>query len=246
MWQPDYIQGGAHRYPFSIGENRLVADFLAQRPNIAGAQTYHNAGGMILRGPGAKEDSFEPADIQVYDVLGKKGAELLPGYRYMNVANELYEVWGGEIDWFHQVRGTWTFTNELFTPFNYFRTAGHQGFFGSDEVQHQFNKYLLLDDGSIPWHEVDHPTYGKVEVGGFTKNWVRQPPSFLLEEECHRNMAFAVSRRRIAAGQGAVGGSKDLGGDVRQVTAIVENVRRSRRTRPPTCGARSRRRTWWS
>src|SRR5690606_14173594 len=22
------------------------------------------------------------------------------------------------------------------------------------------------------------------------KNWQRQPPSFLLEEECHRNMAF--------------------------------------------------------
>lgn len=224
MWQPDYVQGGAHRYPFSIGENRLVADFIAQRPSIAGAQTYHNAGGMILRGPGSKEDAFDGADIQVYDVLGKKGAEILPGYRYMNVANDLYEVWGGEIDWLHQARGTWAFTNELFTPFNYFRTAGHQGFFGSDELQHQFNRYLLLDDGLVPWHEVDHPTYGKVEVGGFKKNWVRQPPSFLLEEECHRNMAFTLyhaDELPLVKVQSVE--IKDLGGDLRQVTAIVEN-----------------------
>ena len=51
---------------------------------------------------------------------------------------------------------------------------------------------MLLGDGFVPWHEVDHPQYGKIEVGGFKKNWVRQPPSFLLEEECHRNMAFTL------------------------------------------------------
>ena len=62
-WQPDYMQNGAHRYPFSILENRLVADFITAHPNIAGAQSYHNAGGMILRGPGAKDDRFEAADI---------------------------------------------------------------------------------------------------------------------------------------------------------------------------------------
>ena len=223
-WQPEYIQGGAYRYPFSIAENRLVADFITQRPNIAGAQTYHNAGGMILRGPGAKEDAFHPADIRVYDALGKKGGELLPGYRYMNVANDLYEVWGGEIDWLHQVRGIWAFTNELFTPFNYFRTPGHQGFFGSDEVQHQFNKYLLLEEGTIPWHEVDHPTYGKVEVGGMRKNWVRQPPAFLLEEECHRNMAFTLYHAdELPLVKVQSVDVQDLGENVRQVTAVIEN-----------------------
>ena len=224
MWQPDYVQPGAYRYPFSIGENRLVADFISQRPNIAGAQSYHNAGGMILRGPGSKEDAFDPNDIRVYDVLGKRGEQLLPGYRYMNIANDLYEVWGGEVDWLHQVRGTWTFTNELFTPFNYFRTPGHQGFFGSDEIQHQFNKYLLLDEGLVPWHEVDHPTYGKVEVGGFKKTWVRQPPSFLLEEECHRNMAFSLyhaDELPLVKVQSVE--VQDLGGGIQQVTAIVEN-----------------------
>lgn len=223
-WQPDYVQRGAHRYPFSIGENRLVADFIATRPNIAGAQSYHNAGGMILRGPGEKSDSFDPTDVRVYDALGQRGALLLPGYRYMNIANDLYEVWGGEVDWLHQSRGIYAFTNELFTPFNFFRTSGHEGFFGSDEVQHQFDKYLLLGEGFANWHEVEHPQYGKVEVGGMRKNWVRQPPSFLLEEECHRNMAFTLFHAdelplvKIQSVE-----VKPLGGKLRQVTAILEN-----------------------
>ncbi len=225
-WQPDYVQNGAHRYPLSIAEDRLVADFVIARPNIAGSQSYHNAGGMILRGPGAKTDSYDPADVRVYDELGKKGAEMLPGYRYMNVANELYEVWGGEFDWFHQMRGAFTFTNELFTPFNYFRQTGHDGFFGSVETQKLFDKYLLLGEGFSPWKEVDHPQYGKVEVGGMKKNWARQPPSFLLEEECHRNMAFTLyhaDQMPLVKIQSV--DVKPLGENLFQVTAVVANER---------------------
>ena len=47
-WQPNYIQGGAYKYPFSLPENRNVMNFVMKHPNIAAAQSYHNAGGMIL------------------------------------------------------------------------------------------------------------------------------------------------------------------------------------------------------
>jgi hypothetical protein len=223
-WGPEYIQRGGHRYPFSIEENRLVADFIADHPNIAGGQSYHNAGGMILRGPGDKADSYDAADIRVYDAISQRGAQMLPGYRYLNIANDLYEALGSEVDWLHQSRGIFAFTNELFTPFNFFRTTGHEGLFGAMEVQHQFDKYMLLGDGFAPWHEVEHPTYGKVEVGGMRKNWVRQPPAFLLEEECHRNMAFTLYHAdelplvKIQSVE-----VKPLAGKLRQVTAIVEN-----------------------
>ena len=222
-WQPSYVQHGAHRYPFSIEENRMVADFVMARPNIAGAQSYHNAGGMILRGPGANDDAFEAEDLAVFDALGKKGELILPGYRYMNVAKDLYEVYGGELDWFYAGRGIYTFTNELFTPFNLFRKEGG-GWFGRDEDLHLFNKYLLFEEGFIDWHEVDHPQYGKVEVGGFKKSWMRQPPSFLLEEECHRNMAFTLyqadqmPRVRVQSVE-----TKDLGDGLTQVSAAISN-----------------------
>jgi hypothetical protein len=223
-WQPHHIERGGYRYPFSILENRMVSDFIAAHPQIAGAQSYHNAGGMILRGPGTLEDRYDPADIAVYDQLGKTGEKILPGYRYLVAAKDLYEIHGDEIDWLHQVRGVFGITNELFTPYNYFRTSGHQEYFGSDELQRSFNKYLLLEEGTIEWKEIDHPQYGKIEVGGLKKNWIRQPPSFLLEEELHRNMCFTfycadeLPLVRVQAVE-----KKEVGGGVTQITAIVEN-----------------------
>ncbi len=225
-WQPDYVQNGSHRYPFSIGENRLMSEFVVAHPNIAGAQTYHNSGGMILRGPGVKEDRFEGEDLAVYDEIGRRGEQILPGYKYMNVAEDLYVVYGGEIDWLHQMQGVFTFTNELFTPFNFFRKQSDEGFFGRQEDQKAFEKYVLLGDGAVRWHEVDHPTYGKIEVGGLKKNWVRQPPSFLLEEECHRNMAFTLYHAdqlpRVKVQSVEV---KSLGAGLSEVTATVTNER---------------------
>jgi hypothetical protein len=225
-WHPDYVQNGAHRYPFSILENRMVADFIKAHPNIAGAQSYHNAGGMILRGPGAKDDRFDAADLAVYELIGKRGEELLPGYRLLNVAEDLYEVYGGEVDWLHVMQGVFTYTNELFTPFNFFRKPSQEGFFGRQEDQRAFEKYLLLGDGMVKWHEVDHPQYGKVEVGGPKKNWLRQPPSFLLEEECHRNMAFTLyhaDQMPLAKVQSIE--TKPLGEGLVEVTAVVINER---------------------
>lgn len=220
-WQPDYVQRGAHRYPFSLMENRHMAEFVKAHPNIAGAQTYHNTGGMILRGPGSKQDAFEGADLRVYDEIGKVGEKLLPGYRYLNVANDLYEVWGGEIDWFHQMLGIFTFTNELFVQYNYFHLKE-----GDNDQTYEFDKLMLLGDGLVPWVEADHPIYGKVEVGGLKKNWGRQPPGFMLQEECHRNMAFTlyhadqmplVKIREVT--------TNAISGGLTEITVAVDNIR---------------------
>jgi hypothetical protein len=78
----------------------------------------------------------------------------------------------------------------------------------------------------VPWKEVDHPQYGKVEVGGMKKQWGRQPPSFLLEEECHRNMAFTLyhaDQMPQVAIQSVE--AKALGDGVVEVTAAVANLK---------------------
>jgi hypothetical protein len=226
-WQPGYVQFGAHRYPFSILENRMAADFIAAHSNIGGAQSYHNAGGMILRGPGVKGESYDSTDNAVYLEIGKKGELILPGYRSMNVANDLYEAFGSELDWLHESQGVFAFTNELFTQFNLFRRAeGAPPLPNDADEQHVFNRYLLLGGGFVEWREVDHPQYGRVEVGGFKKSWGRQPPSFLLEEECHRNMAFSLYHAdqlpRLAVERVE---SKPLVGGLTEVTAVITNDR---------------------
>jgi len=52
----------------------------------------------------------------------------------------------------------------------------------------------LLQFGQT-YHELKpytHPTYGDIEIGGWTKYSSRVPPPFMLEELCHRNAAFTL------------------------------------------------------
>jgi hypothetical protein len=226
-WQPNYKQYGADYYPFSLPETRIISQFIAAHPNIIGGQSFHNAGGMILRGPGAKEDVIEPNDGELFDLLGKKGEELLPGYRFMITWKDLYSVYGGENDWMYATQGILPFTNELWTPFNMFRQKPDKdNWFGETEQQYLFDKTLLFGDAIVPWQEVDHPQLGKIEVGGVKKTFTRMPPSFLLEEECHRNMAFLfwhaynLPKLKVLDIK-----TKPLGADITEVTATILNER---------------------
>lgn len=224
-WQPNYIQNGAYKYPFSIPENRAVVDFVMKHPNIAAAQSYHNNGGMILRGPGAIEDvdTYNAQDVKVYDDLGKKGEEILPGYRYLVVYKDLYSVFGGELDWFYGGRGIYTFSNELWTGYSMYNKANGED---SQSQLYTFDKDLLMKDAFVDWHPYKHPTYGDIEIGGFKKTYTRLHPGFLLESDAHRNMAFSVYHAyhmpKLNVDEIEV---KEIGGGLTQVTAVVSNQR---------------------
>ncbi|MDR9417994.1 M14 family metallopeptidase [Gracilimonas sp.] len=222
-WQPDYIQGGAHKYPFSLPENRAVKDFVMKHPNIAAAQSYHNSGGMILRGPGAAEDvgTYNRQDVQVYNALGEMGERLMPGYNYLIVYQDLYSVFGGELDWFYGIRGAFTFTNELWTSFEMFNETDR-----SRTGSYEFNKHLLFNDALVEWEPYNHPQYGEIEIGGTKKTFGRAHPGFLLEQMAHRNMAFTVYHAyhtpNLVIDEIS---EKDLGGGLKEVTAVITNTR---------------------
>jgi hypothetical protein len=225
-WQPNYIQGGAYKYPFSLPENRAVMEFVMRHPNIAAAQSFHNAGGQVLRGPGAIEDlnTYNAADVAIYDIIGKKGEELIPGYKYLVVYKDLYSVYGGELDWFYGSRGIYTYSNELWTPYLfYFKDATRDP---QDNTSFQFDRYSLFGDAFVNWHAFDHPQYGKIEIGGFKKNFGRAHPGFLLESDAHRNMSFTIYHcyhtPKLSIDTLI---EKDLGDGLKQVTAIISNSR---------------------
>ena len=186
-WQPNYLQYGAMDYPFSLPETRAISDFVLKHPNIGAAQSYHNNGGMILRNPGREGGVFNAADDEVLSSIARRGEKILPFYRSMVIWKDLYTVWGGQVDWLYGARGILTFTCEIWNSRSLSKTNAP-----TREEEIEFLKYVLLKEGLVAWHEVDHPTYGKVEIGGRAKTWGRTPVSFLLEEECHRNMAFTL------------------------------------------------------
>lgn len=200
-WQPDYIQGGAMDYPFQLPESRAINDFLLAHPNIAGAQAYHNSGGMILRGPASEEGGeYSRSDLAAYDELGQNGERMLPFYRYIVIWSGLYTVHGGFTDWTSDGLGIISFSNELWNGSQYYT---------SPELQKQvqdpnspisrsmgnyfFDDHLEFGDQYMEWTKFDHPEYGEVEIGGsWKKTRGRLPPRFMNEELCHRNMAFTL------------------------------------------------------
>ena len=199
-WQPNYIQGGSMDYPFQLPEARAIQDFMATRPNIAGMQSFHNSGGMILRGPGAAwYGTYPQSDIRVYDELGENGERMLPYYNYIILWQGLYAVHGGSIDWTNDGMGVISFSNELWNGGQYFNSPllQEQQQNPSSPISGQksrffFDDFLEMGDQYVEWAAFDHPVYGPVEMGGWKKLSGRVNPRFLSMELFHRNMAFTL------------------------------------------------------
>ena len=196
-WQPNHIQRGAGDYPFSYPETRAIGEFILAHPNIAAVQSFHNSGGMILRGPGDESvGPYPSSDVRAYDALGEEGEIILPFYRYMILWDDLYTVHGGFVNWTYEGLGIFSFTNELWASPQYYggerERTGENWFAQSRKNQLDWNDSVMLGDLWIDWHEVEHPLYGTVEVGGFKRQHGRVAPSFMIEEMLHRNALFCA------------------------------------------------------
>jgi hypothetical protein len=234
-WQPNYIQGGSMDYPFQLPEARAINDFMVAHPNIAGFQSYHNSGGMILRPPGsAWYGDYPPADIRVYDELGENGERILPFYDYLVIWQGLYTVHGGSIDWTNDGLGIISFSNELWNDGQYFSSPLLQKQQGEPDQpvagrkgQFFFDDYLEFGDQFIEWAPFDHPTYGPVEMGGWRKHSQRVNPRFMSMELFHRNMAFTLYHADQMPKLAVVGEPEveELGGGLYRVRVSFRNER---------------------
>ena len=233
-WQPNYIQGGAMDYPFQLPEAKAINDFLMVHPNIAGVQSYHNNGGMILRGPGAEwQGEYPRADVAVYDELGRQGERMLPYYKYLVIWSGLYTVHGGFIDWTNDGLGMLSFSNELWNGNQYFNSPDLQtqqddpaSPISGQAGRYYFNDHLEFGDQFVEWKAYDHPQFGKVEMGGWKKTEGRVPPRFMNEELAHRNMAFSLYQAdempQMKAGAAT---AEALGGGVHRVRVELTNAK---------------------
>ncbi len=244
-WQPPYVQYGSGDYPFCWPETKATLDFLLAHPNIMGAQNFHNTGGMILRGPGAKNlGEYPRADISIYDYIAKKGKKMIPGYRYVVVYRDMYTVYGGSIDFLYSALGIYTYSNELdMSPTFVYQLEEEQ----EEEARRRereseeltryrsliqrlnemfYHDYVLLGEQYTKWKPYKHPLYGDIEIGGEKKFASRVPPFFKLAETCHRNAAFCLYHAdqlpRLKFNTVKV---KKLKNNLFQVDVIIENTR---------------------
>lgn len=190
-WMPNYVQFGAGDYPFSVPETQAISKFVLAHPNIAAYQSYHNAAGMILRGPGAsyQAGAYGGADAAMYTEIQTMGEQLLPYYKASVTVEDLYEVHGGETNWASEGLGIVAFTNEIWNEGKYFQRDVDAP---TAEQMWTFRDKLQFGSTFTPYTEFEHPQYGTVLVGGLNRWSSRTTPTFLLEEECHRNAAFTL------------------------------------------------------
>lgn len=223
-WQPNHVQFGAGDHPFDRPEVKSVADFILTRPNIAAGQSYHNTGGMILRGPGASylENLYPRSDRQMYDALGEAGEDLLPFYNYWVIHSDLYTVHGGFVNWLAEGLGVASFTNELWTNRRIMPDPDREF---SDEERMHWQDRMLFGQTFTDFTEYDHPQHGKVLIGGGTKYSSRVTPPFMLEEGCHRNFAFTMFHASSMPDlHFKWAGIKSMGDDLWELTVEIENT----------------------
>ena len=234
-WQPEPTQFGAGDFPLSWPETRSVAEFILDHPNIAGVQAFHNAAGMILRGPGhpSRQGEYPGGDEQVVAEIGRVGERMIPFYRNLVIHKDLYSVHGGFINWTYEILGIYSFTNELWNNEQLLgRPAGDNSLAraigGTEEASQLFaNDKLLFGAQFKPWKPAKHPVYGDIEIGGFVRESQRVPPTFMIEELCHRNAAFVIyhAEQMPRIEWESVKVEALPGSDLHQVTATVHNTR---------------------
>jgi len=225
-WRPETVQRGAGPFPLCWPETRAVAEFIKNRPHIAGVQSFHNAGGMILRGPGHPDraSQYPAEDEQMIRGIGEEGVRLLPFYRNLVIEKDLYAVHGGFTTWTYENLGIVSFTNELWSSNELLGTAPGQAkpnddLFAADRLLHG----ATFKD----WTPFRHPTLGDIEIGGFVKESQRIPPPFLLEQGSHRNAAFVIFHAdQMPRPEWLKVEATPLGGGVYQIDASVRNTRR--------------------
>ncbi|HPR32847.1 MAG TPA: M14 family metallopeptidase [Prolixibacteraceae bacterium] len=193
-WKPEFIQRGAGEYPFSGIGLKAVGAYIEERTNILMVWAFHNNGGMFLRSPSTKEAEVPRQDIETYDLLGLNAEKIVPGYKYMP-SYDLYDTYGDFGEFTYNVMGAYTFVGELFQVEN--EAYNKTGKAPDDESQQdlerlKFNDRLAMGELFKEWKPFQHPVYGEIEIGGWTKMSSRLPHPFMLPDLVHRNASAVL------------------------------------------------------
>jgi len=207
-WAPPYVQMGSGEYPFRSVGLKALAEWTAKKINITLGWTFHNNGGMLLRGPSRKTLGEYPApDVAVYDYLGKQAERILPGYKYMISWKDLYTTYGDSLEWLCDTMGAFGYVSEVFqTQSESFRGVSEKpeapaadaglaammsgGISERDRIK--FNDNLAMGELFKPWKAYKHPTYGDIEIGGWVKMSSRLSAPFMLKDLVHRNAMSVI------------------------------------------------------
>jgi hypothetical protein len=240
-WAPPYVQSGSGEYPFSGVGVKALAEWMMTKTNIVFVWSYHNNGGMLLRGPSRKGlGEYPQQDVAVYDFLGKQGERIIPGYRYLISWKDLYTTYGDSGEWATQTLGAYFYCAEVFqTESEAFKGASEKteprspreeaarSFMeeGISELERlKFSDNVVSGQLYKPWKPFKHPQYGDVELGGWVKMSSRLGAPFMIKDLVHRNaMAALFTAKHLPEVSLEVFEVKPLGGNLYRIRTRLSN-----------------------
>jgi len=230
-WAPPYVQQGSGDYPFSGTGIKALAEWTFAKTNICVGWSFHNNGGMFLRGPSRKGlGEYPPQDVAVYDYLGKQSERIIPGYKYLISWKDLYTTYGDSVEWLTQTLGAYTYCAEVFmTESETFRdvtgaivTGGEKAAAAqeiSERERIKFSDNVVQGELYKPWKPFKHPVYGDIEIGGWVKFSERLGAAFQIKDLAHRNaMAMIFTAKHMP----------EVTLEVTEVKALAPNLYRIR------------------
>ena len=242
-WAPPYVQQGSGEYPFQGTGLKGLAEWMMTKTNIVFVWTFHNNGGMLLRGPSRKGlGEFPSQDIAVYDYIGKQGERIIPGYRYLILWKDLYSTYGDSDGWASQLMGAYTYCAEVFTDESHaFKGASERPEPGpareeavrdifssgvSERERLKFSDSVVQGELYKPWKAFKHPLYGDIEIGGWVKMSSRLGPPFMIKDLVHRNaMAVLFTAKHLPEVSLEVLEVKSLGAGLFRVRTRLANLK---------------------
>lgn len=229
-WRPDtgedatgrgYTQNGAGAFPTSEPESRSIVLWMLTHPNISVANSMDTRVPMHLRAPSTSksEERMYPEDLALYKKYDSLGISIT-GYPW---AGDVYETYATR----YKVNPS---TGDPLKPSPLFGHGPDFGYFYygaiwyGDELWNNgamkdYNNDGIYDDydglrwddeenggkGFKEWEPFDHPTLGKVEIGGFHPKFFGQNgPPWQLENWAKKqalfNLAMAMDLPQIELG----------------------------------------------
>jgi len=201
-WSPAQFASGP--FPLSEPETWALVDYITGHPNIAAVHTYHTSGGLILRFPTLAEQdwNYPESDLAAYRGIAEDGVEVT-GYRNFALDKQpivdlMSPGHGVFNDWASRVFGVFAITTEMWA----------NGFGQGEGARFRWNDEVLGGSGFVAWRPFQHPELGEVELGGWGRFTVSNPPEEMIEAELERNtewvLGFAEKLPRVAIIEAAV------------------------------------------
>ncbi|MEE9391805.1 MAG: M14 family metallopeptidase [Planctomycetota bacterium] len=192
-WGQEFEQKGAGPYPLSEPETRCTIEFLNKHRNIGGLFHGHTNGGFLYRLPSTTSwDNFDVADQRLIQHIASFYAKTTGQKVRASFTDPRSHRHGTLISWAY-----WNYGVVAFVP-EFWRGIGDDlnkdGRISSAE-RFQYNKDKLGGLGFAEWKSFEHPTLGRVEIGGWRRRFTsRNPPTpdrfpgmkdrRLLQDEC--------------------------------------------------------------